>query len=203
MHTGAVTSAALPGAFFARPCADGVDLVLRELSTTVEMHELVVANLAHLRRWEQWAQPEPTLPRTFEHTRRRLDDFTRGRALPCAIRVNGELVGAVELAIDPATSTGDLGVWVAAAAEGRGIARSACEAVLDHAFGSARLTRVEARIATANARSRRLAEQLGFALEGTLRSAHVVGEERHDLAVYGLLAEDREAVRAGARRTAA
>jgi len=194
---------ALPGAFFAHPCADGVDLVLRELSTTVEMHELVVANLAHLRRWEQWAQAEPTLPRTFEYTRRRLDDFTRGRSLPCAIRADGELVGAVELAIDPASSTGDLGIWVSADAEGRGIARRACEAVLDHAFGSAGLTRVEARITAANVRSRRLAEQLGFALEGVLRRAHVVGVERHDLAVYGLLAEDREAVRRRASRAAA
>jgi ribosomal-protein-serine acetyltransferase len=196
-------STALPGAFFSHPCAEGVDLVLRELSTTVEMHELVVANLEHLRRWEQWARPEPTLPRTFEYTRRRLEDFTRGRSLPCAIRVGGELGGAVELAVDPASSTGDLGVWVAASAEGRGVARSACEAVLDHAFGSARLTRVEARISAANARSRRLAELLGFTLEGPLRSAHVVGEERHDLAVYGLLAEDREAMRGRAGRAAA
>jgi ribosomal-protein-serine acetyltransferase len=173
---------------------DDVELVLRELSTTVEMHELVVANLERLRRWEQWAQPDPTLPATFEYTRRRLDDFTRGLALPCAIRVGGSLVGAVELSIDPAASTGDLGCWVDAGAEGRGIARSACDAVLDHAFGTAHLTRVEARISTANVRSRRLAEQLGFTLEGTLRSAHAVGAERHDLAVYGLLAEDREAL---------
>ena len=203
MHTGAVLTSTLPAAFFARPCAPGVDLVLRELSTTVEMHELVVRNLVHLRRWEQWAQPEPTLPRTFEYTRRRLDEFTQGRALPCAIRVDGELVGAVELAIDPATSTGDLGVWVSEAAEGRGIARAACEAVLDHAFGSARLSRVEARIAAGNVRSRRLAEQLGFSLEGVLRSAHLVGDERHDLAVHGLLAEERQAMRGPARRAAA
>lgn len=203
MHTGAVATTAPLGAFFAHRCADDVDLVLRELHTVVEMHELVVADLVHLRRWEQWAQPEPTLPRTFEHTRRRLDDFARGRALPCAIRFRGELVGAVELEIDPVTATGALGVWVSAAAEGRGIARAACEAVLDHAYGAARLTRVEARIATANTRSRRLAEQLGFGLEGTLRSAHVIGGERHDLAVYGLLAEDREAVRSRAGRTAA
>jgi ribosomal-protein-serine acetyltransferase len=198
-----VRSTALPGAFFAHPCADGVDLVLRELSTTVEMHELIVADLAHLRRWEQWAQAEPTLPRTFEYTQRRLDEFTRGRSLPCAIRVDGALAGAVELAIDPAASTGDLGIWVAAEAEGRGIARSACEAILDHAFGSAGLTRVEARITAANTRSRRLAEHLGFTLEGTLRSAHVLGSQRQDLTVYGLLAEDRHAVRSGSGRAAA
>jgi ribosomal-protein-serine acetyltransferase len=203
VHTGAVLPSSLAGAFFTHPCDDGVDLVLRELSTTVEMHELVVANLDRLRRWEQWAQPDPTLPRTFEYTRRRLDEFTRGLVLPCVIRVAGGLVGSVELSIDAATSTGELGCWVAGDAEGRGIARSACDAVLDHAFGPARLTRVEARIARTNLRSRRLAELLGFTLEGTLRSAHVVGSERQDLAVYGLLAEDRVALRGGAGRAAA
>jgi ribosomal-protein-serine acetyltransferase len=191
VHTDAVTQAALTGSFFAHPCDDGSELVLRDLSTTLEMHALTLANLDRLRLWEAWAQPEQTLQHTFEYTRRRLDDFTRGRSLPCAIRLDGELVGAVELAIDAATATGDLGYWIDAAVEGRGLVRSACDALLDHAFGAARLTRVEARIAAGNTRSRILAERLGFTLEGTLRGAHLLGGARHDLAVYGLLAEDR------------
>ncbi|MBW4042073.1 MAG: GNAT family N-acetyltransferase [Acidobacteria bacterium] len=194
---------AVSESFFSHPCVDGVELVLRDLSTTVEMHELTVANIERLRRWEQWAQPEPTLPRTFEYTRRRLDDFTAGAMLPCAIRVDGALVGSVELCIDTGTSTSELGVWVDAGAEGRGIARAACEAVLDHAFGPGRLQRVEARIATINVRSRRLAEQLGFTLEGTLRSACLVGADRQDLAVYGLIAEEWAAQGDGEARAAA
>jgi ribosomal-protein-serine acetyltransferase len=197
VHTDRVSLPPSSGAFFGHPCAEGVDLVLRDLSTTVEMHELTVANIDRLRRWEQWAQPEPTLPRTFEFTQRRLDCFTAGAALPCAISLDGALVGAVELGIDAASATGELSVWLAAQAEGRGVARAACEAVLDHAFGQAHLQRVEARIATTNHRSRRLAEQLGFTLEGTLRSACTVGAERYDLAVYGLLAEQRTALLAG------
>ena len=199
MHTGAVTSTVITASFFAHPCGDGSELVLRDLSTTLEMHALTIANLDRLRRWEQWAHVDPTVQRTFEHTSRRLDDFVRGLALPCAIRVDGELVGSVELSIDPGTGVGELGCWIDAAAEGRGVVRAACDAVLDHAFGPARLTRVEARIATGNLRSRRLAERLGFVLEGTLRGAHVVGDARYDVAVYGLLAEDRAALRS--RRT--
>jgi ribosomal-protein-serine acetyltransferase len=183
-------------AFFAHPCGDGSELVLRDLSTTLDMHALTIANLERLRRWESWAHVDQTLQRIFEYTTRRLDDFVRGRALPCAIRVDGALVGSVELSIDPATAVGELGCWIDAAAEGRGLVRAACDAALDHAFGPARLARVEARIATANSRSRRLAERLGFALEGTLRGAHRVGDARYDVAVYGLLAEDRAALRA-------
>jgi ribosomal-protein-serine acetyltransferase len=186
-----VATSATAGPFFAHPCGDGVDLVLRDLSTTVVMHELTVANLDRLRLWEQWAGLEPTLPATFEATRARLEAFIVGRALPCAIRVDGVLVGSVDLSIDPSESTGEIGYWVDASAEGRGIARSACDAVLDHAFDRAGLSRVEARIASTNGRSRRLAEQLGFTLEGTLRSAHAVGGARQDVTIYGLVAEDR------------
>ena len=53
-----------------------------------------------------------------------------------------------ELCIDAASSTGELGCWLDAGAEGHGIARAACDGVLDHAFSAGRLQRVEARIAT-------------------------------------------------------
>jgi ribosomal-protein-serine acetyltransferase len=186
-----VATTAPVGTCFAHPCGGTVDLVLRDLSTTVAMHHLTVANLDRLHPWEQWAGLEPTLPATFEPTRRRLDAFILGRALPCAIRVDGVLVGSVELCIDPAESTGEIGCWVDASLEGHGVARSACEAVLDHAFHQIGLSRIEARIASTNFRSRRLAEHLGFSLEGTLRSAHVVGGVRQDVAIYGLVAKDR------------
>jgi ribosomal-protein-serine acetyltransferase len=197
-----VTQAALTGSFFAHPCDDGSELLLRDLSTTLEMHALTIANLDRLRLWEEWAHDDQTLPHTFEYTRRRLDDFVRGQALPCVIRLDGALVGAIELTVDVAAATGELGLWVDAAVEGRGVARSACAAVLDHAFGPARLHRVEARIATGNIRSRRLAERLGFTQEGTLRGAHVVGGTRQDLAVYGILADEHAALTGGAEQPA-
>ena len=161
------------GPFFSHPCGDGVELVLRSLSTTVEMHELTLANLDRLRSWEQWAGLEPTLPATFETTQQRLDAFIRGAALPCAIRLDGVLVGSVDLSVDLVESTGELGCWVDSSVEGTGVARLACAAILDHAFAFG-LSRIEARIAS-----------------GDLRSAHVVGGVRQDIALYGIVAEDR------------
>lgn len=179
--------------FFSHACGDGVELVLRSLATTVEMHALTLANFDRLRLREQWAGLEPTLAATFETTQQRLDAFIRGAALPCAIRLDGALVGSVDLSIDLGESTGELGCWVDAGVEGRGVARLACAAILDHAFAFG-LSRIEARIASGNHRSRRLAEHLGFALEGILRSAHAVGGVRQDVAVYGLVDEDRRSL---------
>lgn len=50
------------------------------------------------------------------------------------------------------------------------------------------IARAEIRTSVENRRSRAVAERLGFAHEGTLRSALPVGDRRHDLAVYGLVA---------------
>jgi RimJ/RimL family protein N-acetyltransferase len=50
--------------------------------------------------------------------------------------------------------------------------------------------RVELRIATGNAASRRVAEKAGFRVEGVARSAGYVHEGRVDLVVYSLVRSD-------------
>ena len=66
----------------------------------------------------------------------------------------------------------------------------AVSAMVAEAFGPWRLERVDLRIAEPNARSRAIAERLGFRQEGILRRAYTVRGESYDEVVYGLLAED-------------
>ncbi|AWV03677.1 N-acetyltransferase [Burkholderia sp. JP2-270] len=74
-----------------------------------------------------------------------------------------------------------------------GYMREAASAVIDHAFGTLRLNRLEADIDPRNVASARLLERLGFVREGLLRERWIVGEEVSDSALYGLLASDRRA----------
>ena len=69
--------------------------------------------------------------------------------------------------------------------------REAASAVIDHAFGTLRLNRLEADIDPRNVASAGLLERLGFAREGLLRERWIVGDEVSDSALYGLLASDR------------
>ena len=55
------------------------------------------------------------------------------------------------------------------------------------ALGPLGLERVELRISVDNEPSLRVAERLGFVREGVLRSAHLKGDVREDVAVYSLL----------------
>jgi ribosomal-protein-alanine N-acetyltransferase len=70
---------------------------------------------------------------------------------------------------------------------GQGFATEAAAAVLQWAFDSLDLNRVQSEADTRNIASARVLEKLGFVLEGTLREDCIVNGEVSDTWVYGLL----------------
>ncbi|WP_298039983.1 GNAT family N-acetyltransferase [uncultured Microbacterium sp.] len=172
---------------FERDLGDGLTLALRTPVLAHTVHALAAANLDRLKLWEPWAHAfDPSGPdETWD--RMQLQEYIDKTAIPTVVMRNGRPLGAVSARIDRYTGTGSIGYWLDAAAEGQGIAQRACRTLIDDMLSDG-IARVEIRTAAHNARSIRLAERLGFEREGTLRSALPVGDERHDLAVYGLVA---------------
>jgi ribosomal-protein-alanine N-acetyltransferase len=80
-----------------------------------------------------------------------------------------------------------IGFCYAEAAWGHGYATEAARALLQWAFDTSDLNRVQAEADTRNAASARVLEKLGFVREGTLREDCVVDGEVSDSWVYGLL----------------
>ena len=83
-----------------------------------------------------------------------------------------------------------LGYWIDEAAAGRGHATAAVRCLLRFAFGPAGLHRVQPAIMPRNGRSQRVAEKVGFRLEGrALRYLEIAGVwEDHD--IYAITAEE-------------
>ncbi|AIY18609.1 GNAT family N-acetyltransferase [Pimelobacter simplex] len=79
------------------------------------------------------------------------------------------------------------------AAWGRGYATEAARALLDWAFATLDLNRVQAGVDTRSPASARVLEKLGFVREGTLREDCVVDGVVSDSWVYGLLRRERQA----------
>ena len=65
-------------------------------------------------------------------------------------------------------------VWVRKSAQGRGIATETANAMVRYAFGALRMQRVGLTHSLGNEHRRRIAERLGFALEGIQRRANLL-----------------------------
>ena len=85
---------------------------------------------------------------------------------------SGKLLGSVGLHFDRGRDDGiaEIGYWTAAAARGRGVTTEAVAAVCAWGFGTCGVERIEWYAEVGNLASRRVAEKVGFSIEGTLRS---------------------------------
>ena len=87
----------------------------------------------------------------------------------------------------------EIGYWLRQDAQGRGYAREAVQLVTRLAFGPLAANRVAIRVEPGNLRSRRVAESLGFVVEGTARRAAVGGQgQAVDVIVHSLIPEEFE-----------
>ncbi len=113
---------------------------------------------------------------------------------PCAFGVfddQGMLLGGVGLnRFDRQHRSANLGYWVRAQAQGRGVAPRAARRLAAFGFDALGLVRIEIVAAMDNVASRRCAEKAGARFEGIGRHRLVVGSAPVDAAVYGLLPGD-------------
>lgn len=98
----------------------------------------------------------------------------------------GKPVGQVGIFLDH-DERASMGYWILPSARGRGFAVASLEAAAQYAFQSFRLERLELYIEPENSASLRVAERVGFAKEGLMRSWRRVDGVRRDMYMYSLL----------------
>ena len=87
--------------------------------------------------------------------------------------------------------TFEIGYWIRKSAEGHGYVTETVQLLTRLAFDHLQANRVEIRMDPENVRSRRVAERLGFALEGTLRRVASGPDGRpRDRQVFALIPEE-------------
>lgn len=135
--------------------------------------------------------PSPYAPRhAREWARQARRGLENGTDLQTVIvsELNSELLGAVGLnGIDPATGRCAAGYWVAAPARGHGVATRGLRLLCRYGFDELGLDRIEVWIDPGNAASLRVAERVGFAREGLLRSFMPINGVRQDMLMFSLL----------------
>ncbi len=107
-------------------------------------------------------------------------------------------VGLIQLrALDPSFRIAEWGFAIGRQYWGRGLFPDAGRLLLDFAFGTVGVRRLEARTTVANERAVRALRRLGAVFEGTLRQPFLLGGQDHDDALYSLLADDWHGPRTG------
>ena len=186
-------------------------------------HAAISASAAHLRPWVSMSrQFHATEEDTAEWIRANMprDDEacdgdgdadaagagTAPRQLQLVIvrRDTGELIGGIGiLRIEPLVAAGELGFWLAQSHCGHGFATEASRATVTHAFDTVNglgLRRVCMVVAAPNVASLRVAQKLGFPLEGHARGRFwSPGIGVVDSAEFGVLAEEWDASAGRAR----
>ena len=114
-----------------------------------------------------------------------------GRAAHRLIEVGGEVAGVCSLhGINLAHGYARLGYWLADHHVGKGTMGLALRLLLAYAFDELGLHRLELGCAPENVRSCKVAERLGFRLEGELRDAQFLNGRFWNMRCYGLLADE-------------
>lgn len=171
------------------------DVTLRPLRVrdAAQWRQLRVDNVTWLGPWEATSPAGARPPRSFAAMVRSGNAQARkGQQLPLGILLRDKLIGQITL--NPISwgsmQSGSVGYWVSHHVAGRGIAPTAVAMLVDHAFFSVGLHRIEINIRPENQASLRVVEKLGLRDEGVReRFLHIDGQWR-DHRTFAVTVED-------------
>lgn len=174
---------------------DPVLLRAGKLSDYPQWATLREESRSHLVLWEEDWAPHELAPAHFKRRLKLSDrEMRRGASLPLFIFRTGDeaMVGGASLSNIRygASRSAHLGYWIGAPYTRRGYGAAAVRALLDHAFETIELNRVEAACQPENAASMRLLHALGFRQEGLARSYLKINGGWRDHLIFSFTAED-------------
>ncbi|MAF10455.1 RimJ/RimL family protein N-acetyltransferase [Candidatus Poribacteria bacterium] len=174
---------------FSREIDSEVTLRTLRARDATALYALIDGNRAHLREWLPFvddAQDVTDTQRFILEAAQLADDQ---KSMAAGIWDGGILAGVIGLMeISVRNRKAEIGYWLAAEHQGRGLVTRACRALITYAFDTVRLHRVEIYCAPENTRSRAIPERLGFVIEGTLREAEWLYDHYVDNVLYAMLA---------------
>ena len=149
------------------------------------------SNAHVLRYWDSPPWTDRARAELFIEKGRQLSEEGSGARVAMERASDGAFLGWCGLSKwNPDYRSASLGYCLGEAAWGQGYATEAAHRLVQWAYDTLDLNRVQAEADTRNAASARVLEKLGFVHEGTLREDCVVNGDVSDSWVYGLLSRE-------------
>jgi RimJ/RimL family protein N-acetyltransferase len=143
------------------------------------VNRAIAESFPELHEWMDWAATMPSVIESERFVRDAAARFLRREDLPLFMwtRDTHEFVGSTGMhRIDWQVPRFEIGYWCRTSRVGRGYVTEAVGEIVRFAFATLRAARVEIRTDVQNVRSYRVAERLGFTLDGVfkrdMRTAH-------------------------------
>lgn len=171
------------------------EITLHELSlkSAGEIFKSVEDSREILRKWLFWVDESKSVKDTEDYIKSVHRARNARKELVLEIRVKGEFAGLISMnQIDLVHNKAEIGYWLAQDAVGKGIMTRSCMALINYAFDELKLNTIHIRCALDNIRSWKIAENLGFSLEGIERQGERVRGIYMNLKVYSLLKAEWE-----------
>ena len=176
---------------FSHRIDDDTQLRLIEPRHAEQLNSLIEQNHAHIKEWSAWLKDDRSIEDTRSFIKRNLTQFAENKGFAVAIWHRGEMAGQIEYNyIDTDNRKTEIGYWLGASFQGKGLMTKSCRVLIDYAFNELRLNRVEMQCGVENRRSRKIPEKLGFTEEGVVRQAGWLHDRFVDFVIYGLLASE-------------
>jgi len=155
------------------------------------IYQLVDSNRAYLREWLPWVDYTRSIRDERAFITNTRTQYQNNISFSYAIWYQEQIVGTIGYnQFDWANRKVDIGYWLGAQYQGKGVMTRSCRALIEYAFDDLKLNKVEIRCATSNTRSCAIPQRLGFTHEGTMREAEWLYDHFVDLRLYGLLARE-------------
>lgn len=180
---------------------DDTELRLHEERFAVEYYQLIDRNRAYLREWMPWLDDEQSVDDLLAFMKGSRLQFANNEGFQAGIWHQGTIIGSIGLhALDWIDRKVEMGYWLSADQQGKGLVTKACKTLIDFVFDEYQLNKVDIHAATGNYRSRAIPERLGFTQEGIIRQAQWLYDHYVDMVIYGILASEWQQQRSNSSR---
>ncbi len=163
----------------------GAELRLLEPHHGKTVYASVDSNREMLRQWLPWVDATQSAADTGAFIEGQLLKLARQTELTAGIWLNDGFAGVIGVSLAADAPTAEIGYWLGAGFQGRGLMTAAVRAVTAYLFEERGIRRVEIRCSIDNRKSRAIPERLGFALETAPPDAAPGGDIVYALAVPG------------------
>ncbi|EPJ49303.1 MAG: hypothetical protein OFPII_01850 [Osedax symbiont Rs1] len=160
-----------------------------------DFYQLYISNRAELRLWHNWPKDNLNEEYFLQLINQSLNEYALGTSLQCAVSFKGQIIGYIGLTkMDYILGKAELGYWISAGYQGRGIMTMVCEKMIEFSFDFLKLNKIEISLATDNIGSRKICETLQFQLEGIQIRAESINGNVVNHARYFLLRNQYQSI---------